>query len=94
MRNNGYTEENDSLCVYDATGAGHNEWYWQQRVDKPLKFLLSGEGIENTGTDDVIYHTAPVNEIYNISGITYPSTCYDRLPAGIYIMAGKQIIKK
>ncbi len=36
----GYSESGGSLMTYDAQGAGHNEWFWQQRVGKPLRFLL------------------------------------------------------
>lgn len=36
----GYSAANGTLETYDASGAGHNEWYWQQRIDRPLKFLL------------------------------------------------------
>lgn len=36
----GYSEQQGSLMTYDDAGAGHNEWFWQQRIDKPLTFLL------------------------------------------------------
>lgn len=39
-RNHGYSETDASLMTFDAVGADHNEWFWQQRVDRPLKFLL------------------------------------------------------
>lgn len=36
----GYSTTGNTLETYDAIGAGHNEWYWQQRLDRPLRFLL------------------------------------------------------
>lgn len=43
----GYSVENGTLGVYDAAGAGHNEWYWQQRVWRPLQFLLDRKRLES-----------------------------------------------
>ena len=40
MRQKGYDESSGSLLTYTAEGASHNEFYWAQRVDRPLSFLL------------------------------------------------------
>lgn len=39
MREKGYTEANFQSLVFE--GAGHNEADWAQRLDKPLRFLLT-----------------------------------------------------
>lgn len=51
--NHGYSVDNGTLMTYDAIGAGHNEWFWQQRVDKPLTFLLEKQtgGVAEIETD-------------------------------------------
>lgn len=36
----GYSQSAGSLYVYVAQGADHNEYFWQQRVDKALVFFL------------------------------------------------------
>lgn len=36
----GYSVADGSLMTHDETGAGHNEWFWQQRIVLPLQFLL------------------------------------------------------
>lgn len=95
-RDKGYTEENGSLYVYDAKGAGHNEWFWQQRVEIPLKFLLSKEAIEEAGIEAINVETGinPVdNHVYDISGKKYISVDIDDLPPGIYIQKKRIIIK-
>lgn len=37
----GYSAKGGTLYTYDATGAGHNEYFWQIRITIPLSFLLS-----------------------------------------------------
>lgn len=96
-RNNGYTEENGRLKVYDADGAGHNEIFWQARLHIPLSFILTKEAPGNSGIDDLL--PAPTitpcdNSIYDISGRKYRSEDLNYLPAGIYIQYGKKIIKR
>lgn len=96
VRSKGYTEENGQLYVYDAKGAGHNEWYWQQRVKIPLRFLLSKEAIESLGIEDVMADACGVtadNCVYDLCGRAYPASVYDRLPAGVYIRNGKKFVK-
>lgn len=87
-RNHGYSENDATLMTFNATGSGHNEWYWQQRADRPLKFLLGNlsSGIMEI-KDSVPERTAP---IYDLSGRIVKSST----PAyGIYIHAGKKILK-
>ena len=96
VANKGYTQENGRLYVYDAKGAGHNEWYWQQRVKIPLKFLLSKSAIEEAGIEDTTtiyepsFHT---QTIYDLAGHKYSLSDLDNLPQGIYINNGKKFIK-
>ena len=96
VRDKGYTEENNKLCVYDAKGAGHNEWYWQQRVKKPLRFLLSkeviyGSGIQRVTADDVV--SSADNILYDTAGKAYFTEDLGQLPSGFYIYRGKKIAK-
>lgn len=97
VRNKGYTEENGSLCVYDAEGAGHNEWFWQQRIGIPLKFLLSKEvmdvpGIKDNGAETGISNTG--NHIYDLLGKKYSAVDFDSMPPGIYIHNNRKSIKR
>lgn len=39
VQGHGYAEDT-SLMTFDAVGAAHNEWYWNQRVWRPLSFIL------------------------------------------------------
>ena len=92
----GYTQENGRLYVYDAKGAGHNEWYWQQRVKIPLKFLLSKSAIEEAGMEHISkeYETSfDQHAIYNLVGQRYSLYDLESLPQGIYIKNGKKFIK-
>ena len=92
----GYSQENGLLYVYDANGAGHNEWYWQQRVKIPLKFLLSKSAIEGAGIDDVVADSMDSVQsfmLYDIKGNSYPISDMEILPEGIYIYKGRKIIK-
>lgn len=97
VRDKGYTEENGSLYVYDATGAGHNEWYWQQRVKIPLQFLLSKEAIEGAGIKGIDAEsgmTPTENHIYDLLGNRHSTADFDNLPPGIYIQQRRKSIKK
>lgn len=96
VRGKGYTEENGQLYVYDARGAGHNEWYWQQRIFIPLKFLLSKSAIE-AGSDAVVVPAADCGNdglIYDLSGKSYPFSQFGSLPGGVYIVNRKSVIKR
>ncbi|MBD5358603.1 MAG: alpha/beta hydrolase [Bacteroides sp.] len=97
VRDKGYTEESGQLYVYDAKGAGHNEWYWQQRVEIPLKFLLSKEAIDAAGIrDSSVAHEESFSEkyIYDLNGIAYPLTHFDTLPSGLYIRNQEKYLKR
>lgn len=95
VRDRGYTEDNGHLYTYDAEGAGHNEWFWQQRVIIPLKFLLSKKAIEECGVPDIAPDSVPVfseQTLFDLNGRRYPISCLDFLPPGIYIRNGESII--
>lgn len=86
VRRHGYSETDGSLMTYDATGAGHNEWYWQQRADRPLRFLLQGL---SSGTDAVT--VTPDNTeypLFNLQGRRVVSPP----PPGIYVRNGAKIM--
>ncbi len=89
----GYTEENGRLYLYDAIGAGHNEWYWQQRADIPLKFLLSRSAIESAGLMEVTDDSCIADIISDLTGRLYPVSVFSSLPGGLYITKGKKLIK-
>lgn len=94
VRDKGYTEENGQLYLYDAIGAAHNEWFWQQRVKLPLKFLLSKSAIETAGAIEAELDPHPGSEplIYNFAGTLYPHSDIDNLPSGLYIINGIKIL--
>lgn len=96
VRDKGFTEENNLLYVYDAKGAGHNEWYWQQRVKIPLKFLLSKSAIDQAGVIEIAADSfEPFNEdcIYDLTGKRYHVSRCGNLPNGLYIVKGKKWLK-
>ncbi|MDE7160799.1 MAG: esterase family protein [Muribaculaceae bacterium] len=96
-RGKGYTEENGHLFVYDAKGAGHNEWYWQQRITVPLKFLLSKGAIGSAGIPVMgseMENTPGDRHVCDLTGKRYSISDFERLPAGIYILDGKKKMKK
>lgn len=97
VRDKGYSEENGQLYVYDAKGAGHNEWYWQQRVEIPLKFLLSRKAIDAAGIKYISADPkANFSEkyIYDLNGTAYPLTSFDTLPSGLYILSNQEKISQ
>lgn len=64
--NRGYNIADGTLMTYDAAGAGHNEWFWQQRAARPLTFLLSNFSDGVTGVE---IETAPADSpLYDLSG--------------------------
>ncbi|MBD5370845.1 MAG: alpha/beta hydrolase [Bacteroides sp.] len=96
VRDKGYTEESGTLAVYDAEGAGHNEWYWQQRVKKPLEFLLSKQAIDNASLDGIdADRESPLsgNVFVDLSGKTHYCG-FDILAPGIYITPAGVAIRK
>lgn len=87
----GYTVAAGTLETYDAAGAGHNEWYWQQRVDRPLKFLLDKRRVPTAlgrvpmrADDDGVY--------VGLSGVVYKTDTGEGLPPGIYIHSGRKML--
>lgn len=94
VRDKGYTEESGCLYTYDAEGAGHNEWFWQQRARIPLEFLLSKRAIEEAGLTEFAPDPAQAicNQIvFDINGRSYPLSCLKSMRPGIYILGGERI---
>lgn len=86
VRRHGYSETEGSLMTYDAIGAGHNEWYWQQRADRPLRFLLQGL---SSGTDTVT--VTPDNTEYPLFDLQ-GRRVVSPPPPGIYVRNGAKIM--
>lgn len=82
----GYNEEDGTLMTFDAIGDGHNEWYWQQRVDNPLIYLLNSlsSGFIEVGVDC----DSSSIPIFDLQG----RIVSDRNAGGVYIINGKKII--
>ncbi len=96
VRDKGYTEENGLLFTYDAKGAGHNEWFWQQRIDIPLKFLLSKTAIESAEVEEIGLEAPDslrADYIYDLMGNRFSVASFPNLDAGIYLYNGKKILK-
>lgn len=95
VRDRGYTEDTGRLYTCDAEGAGHNEWFWQQRVKIPLKFLLSKRAIEESREPDIAPDSVPViseQTLFDLNGRWYPISRRNSIPPGIYIRNGESII--
>lgn len=91
------TEENGRLYVYDAQGFGHNEWFWQQRVDIPLKFLLSKRAIDAVGIDNVLVdseESLSVKYIYDLYSRRFPGGDLENLPSGLYVRNREKYLKR
>lgn len=82
----GYTPGAATLMTYDAAGAGHNEWFWQQRADRPLRFLLGSltGGISGTEIDS----QSQTGPLYDLHGRVAPL----RPLPGIYVQGKKKIL--
>lgn len=88
----GYDETLNNFSTFDAQGAAHNEWFWQQRVDRPLSFLLSSTAL--TARHLPLYPTtaeAPI-PIFTISGTPCHNATHDSLSPGLYISHGKKFV--
>lgn len=85
----GYNTADNTLATYDADGAGHNEWFWQQRASRPLAFLLSRRtlGLPTLPAD------TPETITHDLLGRPLPSTQHRRLPRGIYITSRKRLLR-
>ncbi len=91
----GYSTADHSFMTHDAAGAGHNEWYWQQRVEIPLQFLLSKKGDSSSGIGKISCDSPTQHEniIYDIYGRSYPSGQISSLAPGFYIVNGRKFVK-
>lgn len=92
VRAQGYDEADGSLMTYDATGAGHNEWFWQQRADRPLRFLLSG--LNSALRDASVVQDACDCRVYDLQGNVFTYEAFASLPSGIYIVKGKKVWRR
>lgn len=92
----GYSIEGGTLETYDDKGAGHNEWFWQQRLSRPLKFMFSNSSFEDAGIDTPVLDGLPAEggTYINLHGISYPENNPAGLLPGIYLHGGKKILVK
>lgn len=91
VRDKGYSEAAGTLATYDAQGANHNEWFWQQRVDRPLTFLLgslTAAGVEAVAAGDC----AGDCRYYDMLGRLFVADDCSTLPAGLYVNGGKKVV--
>lgn len=87
----GYTTEAGNFETYDDVGGYHNEWFWQHRVDRPLKFLLD-KNVLDAGCSSIEVDNAPDDTYINMSGQSFQTTNPETLPNGIYINNKKKIL--
>lgn len=92
VRDKGYSESNGTLSTYDATGAGHNEWYWKQRVDRPLKFLLAPSALAAIDGLRADAAGAAGGCYYDLLGRSRRAATPAELPAGVYVGGGKTLL--
>lgn len=78
-----YSVADGSLMTHDETGAGHNEWFWQQRITLPLEFLLDPHRLPAsiTSISNPLYSD---NLYIGLTGLIHHDDS-TRLPSGIYI---------
>ncbi len=88
----GYDEALNNFLTFDAEGAAHNEWFWQQRIDLPLHFLLSSNALTAGLSSPTTPTSAPDTHIFTLSGQPIPDSTSDLLPPGVYISRGKKFI--
>lgn len=81
-----YSTDAGTLQTFDAAGAGHNEWYWQQRAHRPLTFLLKDL---SAGTANIEVDTDADDTM--LSDLTGRAVCGTPLP-GIYLKKGSKVI--
>lgn len=86
----GYSTDAGTLMTYDARGAGHNEWFWQQRADRPLKFLLDKSYFASTPV--IVTPTVNDRRYISLSGLVFECDDTSLLCPGIYINAGRKIV--
>lgn len=87
----GYSESDGTLMCHDAAGAGHNEWFWQQRAALPLEFLFAKRRFA-TVTSPVTCFPAD-NTYISVSGTVHHISDPTLLAPGIYIHRGRKLIR-
>lgn len=82
----GYSAKDGSLMTHGESGAGHNEWYWQQRVSRPLTFLLDNlpAGVRDIETEEAP-STGPLYDLTGRKVASFPSP-------GLYIRGNAKVI--
>lgn len=92
VRSKGYDESLNNFSVFDARGAGHNEWFWQQRIDRPLRFLLSSTALNAGVPSQETIPSETTHQIFDLSGKLIYKTTHDSLSPGFYISMGKKFV--
>ena len=89
----GHNPPDGNFMTNDVPGAGHNEWFWQQRVDVPLTFLYRAEssGAESGVVVDPYFSVE--NFYFDMQGRNCGSDPRV-LSKGIYIYNHRKIIKR
>lgn len=91
VKAHGYSEAEGTLMTYDAVGAGHNEWYWQQRVERPLGFLLDKDAL-SARAEPVLCPSEAGNVFVSLLGVRYCTDDAARLIPGIYIHNHRKVV--
>ena len=91
VKAHGYSEAEGTLMTYDAVGAGHNEWYWQQRAEKPLGFLLDKDAL-SARAEPVLCPSEAGNVFVSLLGVRYCTDDAARLIPGIYIHNHRKVV--
>lgn len=91
VKAHGYSEAEGTLMTYDAVGAGHNEWYWQQRAEKPLGFLLNKDAL-SARAEPVLCPSEAEHVFVSLLGVRYCTDDATRLIPGIYIHNHRKVV--
>lgn len=90
--NHGYSTQEGTLMTYDAIGADHNEWFWQQRVRIPLEFMLDIHSLD-AGVEAATNPEHASAAVYiNTSGRIYTGLSPSELPPGVYIHNHRKLL--
>lgn len=82
----GYSTAGGTLRTYDAIGADHNEWFWQQRAERPLSFLLDPSRVSWGAVESVEISAYKPDTFIDLNGRVF--TDRTTLSPGIYIVPG------
>ena len=88
----GYSEDRGNCQAVWFENSGHNEWFWQQNVSKPLTFLLSARP---AGAESVVNgRNSSSDSYYTLNGLKISAKNVGNLPTGIYIHNGSKVLIK